>query len=201
MISYISGVVAAKTPVSVVIETTSGVAFAMEIPVSTFENLPAVGQSCTLHTHLHYAQDDIRMFGFFDPAERQLFQILTSVSGIGPKTGLSILSTLPVPTFVRAIEHQEEGILTRIPGIGKKSAQRLILELGGKLSPMAEHFKSTDHVIERSVMEEVESALVTLGFNAKEIHKELALMPEEAKQMAPEALIKETIRRIYQRSK
>lgn len=201
MISYIKGILSHKTPVSVIVETPIGLAFELKISVSTYEKLPAVGNQCLLHTHLHISQDDIRLFGFHDTAERELFLILTNISGIGPKIALSILSTMPIPTFVRAIEHGEEAIITRVPGIGKKSAQRLIVELRGSLGHLGEHFKAEDQVLESNVVDEVESALVTLGFNPKDIRKELALMPEEARNMAPEQLIKETIKRLYQRTR
>jgi len=201
MISYIKGIIIQKTPVSVIMETPLGMAFYLKIPVSTFEKLPAIGNNCLLYTHLHIAQDDIRLFGFHDPGERELFLTLTNVSGIGPKIALSIISTMPIPTFVRAIEHGDEGIITRVPGIGKKSAQRLIVELRGSLSHLGEHFQMEDQILEGSVVDEVESALVTLGFNPKDIRKELVLLPEEAKTMTAEQLIKETIKRLYQRSR
>lgn len=201
MISYITGILKHKTPVSAILETSMGIAFELKIPVSTFEMLPAIGNQCTLYSQLHLSQDDIRLFGFHDPAEKELFSVLTSVSGIGPKISLSILSTMPISTFVRAIEHGEEGILTRIPGIGKKSAQRMIVELRGRLGHLSEHFSAQDQILEINVIDEVESALVTLGFNAKEIRRELAMMPEEAKNMNEEQLIKETIKRLYQRSR
>lgn len=201
MISYIKGILVHKTPVSAVLETPLGLAFDLKIPVSTFEKLPSTGSPCLLHTHLHITQDDVKLFGFHEPAERELFLALTSVSGIGSKIALSILSTMPIATFTRAIEHGEEGVITRVPGIGKKSAQRLIVELRGGLSHLSEHFRAEDQVLESSVVDEVESALVVLGFNPKDIRRELALMPKEAKAMAPEQLIKETIKRLYQRSR
>lgn len=201
MIAYIKGKLITKNPVSVTIETSSGLAFDLKVPISTFEKLPAVGSSCQLFTHLHIAQDDIRLFGFHALAERELFLILTSVSGIGPKIALSILSTMPISTFVRAIENGEEGLITRVPGLGKKSAQRLIVELRGGFAALGDHFKAEDHILQGSVVDEVESALVTLGFNPKDIRRELALMPEEAKSMGSEQLIKETIKRLYQRSR
>jgi len=201
MIAYIKGKLINKNPVSVTIETSSGLAFDLKIPVSTFEQLPGVGNPCQLYTHLHIAQDDIRLFGFHTPAERELFLILTSVSGIGPKIALSILSTMQISTFVRAIENGEEGLITRVPGLGKKSAQRLILELRGGFAALGDHFKAEDQILQGSVVDEVESALVTLGFNPKDIRRELALLPDDAKTMSSEQLIKETIKRLYQRTR
>lgn len=201
MIAYINGTLRHKTPVSAILETAMGIAFELKIPVSTYEKLPAPGSPCALFCQLHVSQDDIRLFGFHDSSEKELFIVLTTISGIGPKISLSILSTMPISTFVRAIEHGEEAILTRIPGIGKKSAQRLILELRGRLDHISEQFKAQDQILEINVIDEVESALLTLGFNPKDIRRELALMPEEAKSLSEEQLIKETIRRLYQRSR
>ena len=201
MISFIRGKVVHKSPVKAILENASGMGFEINIPISTFERMPEVGAECVLHTILHVVQDDVRLFGFADPMERELFLILNTVSGIGPKIALSIISTMPIPTFVRAIENAEEAILTRVPGIGKKSAQRLIVELKGGLSRVSDHFSPEDHVLHEDVFTEVENALLTLGFNSKEIRKQLSLLPAEAREMNAEALIKETIKRLYQRTR
>ncbi|MGI6199032.1 MAG: Holliday junction branch migration protein RuvA [Candidatus Cloacimonadaceae bacterium] len=201
MISYIRGKVIHKSPVKAVLENAAGMGFEINIPISTFERMPEVGAECVLHTILHVVQDDVRLFGFGDPMERELFLILNTVSGIGPKIALSIISTMPIPTFVRAIENAEEAVLTRVPGIGKKSAQRLIVELKGGLSRVSDHFGPGDHVLHEDVFAEVESALLTLGYNSKEIRKQLSLLPADAKEMSAEELIKETIKRLYQRNR
>ncbi len=201
MISYIRGKIIHKTPVKAILENSSGMGFEINIPISTYERMPSLGTEYVLHTILHVVQDDIRLFGFDDPVEKELFLILNTVSGVGPKIALSIISTMPIPTFVRAIEHSEEAILTRVPGIGKKSAQRLIVELKGSLTRLSEHFGPSDQVLQPDVFEEVETALLTLGFNSKDIRRELGLLTAEAKDMNPEAVIKETIKRLYQRSR
>lgn len=201
MIHHIKGILNHKSPVSAVIETAMGLAFEVRIPISTYEKLPEMGQSCELITHLHIAQDDIRLFGFSTTQECDLFKLLTRISGIGPKIALSIISTLAIPTFVRAIERGEEALITKVPGIGKKSAQRLIIELKGNIAHLAESFAHQDRIVADDKFTEVESALVSLGFNARDISRELNLLPPEALQLAPELLIKETIKRLYQRSK
>ncbi len=201
MIEYIRGTVIHKSPVELSIETAMGLAFSVRIPISTFEQLPDVGKECVLLTHLHIAQDDIRLFGFSDAAQRDLFRMLNRIGGIGPKIALSILSTLQVSAFVRAIEHGEEALITKVPGIGKKSAQRLIVELKGSLLHLTEHFGDKDQVLEKDIIVEVEEALLSLGFNAKDVARELSLLSPEARDQAPEMIVKETIRRIYQRSR
>ncbi|HNT52881.1 MAG TPA: Holliday junction branch migration protein RuvA [Candidatus Syntrophosphaera sp.] len=201
MINYIIGVLVAKSPVSAVIETAQGLAFELPIPISTFETLPALGASCKLFTHLHQAQDDLRLFGFATISECQLFRQLTRISGVGPKSALSIISTLSIPAFVKAVEREESALLTKIPGIGLKSAQRLIIELKGKLRHLLDHFEPEYQAEEESKFTEVENALQSLGFNSKDVRRELSLLPSETLSLASEQLIKEVIRRLYQRSK
>lgn len=199
MIQYVKGTLSYKSPVMAIIET-MGIGWELKIPVSTFEALPEVGQECTLLGYLHISQDDVRIYGFATTAERELFLHLTRISGIGPKIALSVLSTLSIPAFVRAVNSGEEGLLTRVPGIGKKSAQRLIMELKDKVPQLMEHIGHDLSEIGDSV-NEVESALVSLGFNLQQIHRELSLMGAQAKEFSTEELIKETIKRLYQRSK
>jgi Holliday junction DNA helicase RuvA len=199
MLNYIRGILIHKNPMKAVVETASGIAFELMIPISTYEVLPEMGKDCMIYTHLQVSQDDIRLYGFATQAECELYQQLNRIAGIGPKIALSIISTLPIPTFVRAIEKGEEALLTRIPGIGSKSAQRLIIELRGKLLHLLEYEVSEGKVLEEDVITEVEIALQALGFNPKEVRKELSLLGDESSQMPTEQLIKEIIKRIYQR--
>ena len=199
MLNYIRGILIHKNPMKAVVETASGIAFELMIPISTYEVLPEMGKDCMIYTHLQVSQGDIRLYGFATQAECELYQQLNRIAGIGPKIALSIISTLPIPTFVRAIEKGEEALLTRIPGIGSKSAQRLIIELRGKLLHLLEYEVSEGKVLEEDVITEVEIALQALGFNPKEVRKELSLLGDESSQMPTEQLIKEIIKRIYQR--
>lgn len=201
MIESIKGILLHKDPVNAVLETASGLSFELLIPISTFEILPAVGEACQLFTHLHISQDDVRLFGFASTGERELYRQLNRVSGIGPKSALSIISTMPISTFVKAVERDETAILTKIPGIGMKSAQRLIIELKGKLRHILDIAEPGGAQISGSKADEVENALQTLGFNAREVRQELSLMGEEAETLNAEQLIKEVIRRLYQRRK
>lgn len=201
MIDRIKGILAEKTPVSIVVETAMGICFEIRIPISTYEKLPPVGKDCTLYTHLHISQDDIRIYGFSETGERRLFQLLNKISGIGPKIALSVLSTMPISMFVKAVERNEEGLITKVPGIGKKSAQRMIVELKGNIAHLLEHVDGTTASIMNDVGTEVENALVSLGFNLKDIRRELALMPADVLALPSEQIIKETIKRLYQRSK
>jgi len=197
MIQYIKGTLTYKSPVMAIIETL-GLGWELKIPISTFEALPVLGSECTLLSYLHISQDDIRVYGFATNAERELFQMITKISGIGPKIAISILSTLSIPAFVKAINIGEEGLLTKVPGVGKKSAQRLIVEMKDAV------YKLMDHVDHKDVSDnslEVENALLSLGFNLSQIRKELSLMDEATRKLNSEDLIKETIKRIYQRTR
>lgn len=197
MIQYIKGVLTHKSPVMAIIEA-MGIGWELKIPISTYEALPALGKECSLLSYLHISQDDIRLYGFATTAERELFQMLTKISGIGPKIAISILSTLSIPAFVKAINIGEEGLLTKVPGVGKKSAQRLIVELKDgvhKLMDFVDHKEMSDNGLE------VENALISLGFNVAQIRKELSLMDDSTRKLPTEDLIKETIKRIYQRNR
>ncbi len=200
MINHLNGNLVAKTPVNAVIEC-NGIGFELKIPLSTYENLPSVPNPCMLYSYLHISQDDVKLYGFCTPAERELFLLLIGISGVGPKIALSVLSTLPIGTFVMAIERGEEAIISRVPGLGKKSAQRLIIELKDKVLKLVDHIDTKDYTVKDRRVFEVESALESLGFNSKEIRHELSLMSAESLDLPMEQVIKETIKRIYQKRK
>ena len=198
MINYIKGMLSYKSPILAVIES-SGLGWELRIPVSTFEVLPAENSPCSLFTHMVLSQDDIRLYGFATMAEKKLYQELTRISGIGPKIAMSILSTLSVATFIKSVANSEEAVLTRVPGIGKKSAQRLIVELKDRIHNLMDHVEeSFEHT---NQLAEVESALSALGFNSNLILRELKMLSEEDQAMPTEQLIKEIIKRLYQRAK
>ncbi|HQF67850.1 MAG TPA: Holliday junction branch migration protein RuvA [Candidatus Cloacimonadota bacterium] len=201
MISYIQGTLVSKHPVTAVVETKMGIAFELGIPVSTFEALPDEGMSCLLYTHLHISQDDVRLFGFATKPEKELYQQLVRISGVGPKIALSILSTLSIQAFVKAIESEETALLRRVPGIGLKSAQRLVIELKGRVAHLLDELPSAGKSVDGMAALEVETALESLGFNLREIKRELSLLPSDARSMSSEQLIKEMIKRLYQKTK
>ena len=201
MIHYIVGTLISKSPVLAIVETDMGMAFELHIPISTYEVLPDAGKRCKMLTHLHIAQEDVRLFGFATEGECELYKQLVKISGVGPKIALSIISTLPISTFVKSIEREETVLLTKVPGVGLKSAQRLIIELKGKLRHLADYFETPGRAKDEGSVTQVEDALISLGFNAKDIRREIALLPEETQKMHTEQLIKEVIKRLYQRSR
>jgi Holliday junction DNA helicase RuvA len=133
MIGHLKGVILEKHPNLVILET-AGVGYEVQIPVSTFTTLPDAGAIASLRIHTHVREDAIVLFGFATPEEKALFERLISVSGIGPKLGITVLSGLPTPDLVTAIRSSDIATLVRVPGIGKKTAERIVLELKDKLS-------------------------------------------------------------------
>ncbi len=200
MIHYIRGILKQKSPMEAVIET-MGIGWEIKIPVSTYERLPKLGQECSLYASLIISQDDMRIYGFYTIAERELFARLTSVRGIGPKIAISILSTLSISAFVKSIRSEEEGLLTRVPGIGKKGAQRLILELKDKVHKLMDYVDDSQSMTIEGPLQEVENALMALGFNAASIQRELRLLKDDELELPAEQMIKEIIKRLYQRAK
>src|SRR5208283_4908088 len=132
MIAHLRGRLLAKHPNQAVVET-SGVGYDVTISVPTFSDLPAVGSEVALHIHTHVREDLIALYGFLRQAEKQLFEKLITVSGIGPKLAITILSGMAADEMVGAIRGNDIARLTRIPGIGKKTAERMVLELRDKL--------------------------------------------------------------------
>lgn len=200
MIHYINGTLVAKSPIIAVVES-FGIAWELNIALSTYEKLPLLGEKCLLYSLLQFSQDQVKLYGFSSLAEKELFVKLTSVSGIGPKIAISVISTLSLSSFVRSIRNGEEHILTKVPGLGKKSAQRLIVELKDKVTDLVDSIDEADKRTMDKDSLEVESALIALGFNPKDIRRELSLLKAEERDLSIEQTIKETIKRLYQRSK
>jgi Holliday junction DNA helicase RuvA len=162
----------AKHPNQAIVET-GGVGYDVTISVPTFSDLPAVGADVALHVHTHVREDLIALYGFLRPAEKQLFEKLITVSGIGPKLAITILSGMAADEMVAAIRGNDVARLIRIPGIGRKTAERMVLELRDKLPAPG---TSAASVPVMSVVEEdVLSALVNLGYQRAAAVKALAL--------------------------
>src|SRR5215467_12220516 len=134
MIAHLRGKLLSKHPNQAIVET-SGVGYDVTISVPTFSDLPNVGSEVSLHIHTHVREDLIALYGFLRNAEKQLFEKLITVSGIGPKLAITILSGMPVEEMVGSIRGGDVARLTRIPGIGRKTAERMVLELRDKLPP------------------------------------------------------------------
>lgn len=171
MIAHLRGRLIAKHPDQAIVEA-GGVGYDVTISVPTFTDLPAAGAEVALHIHTHVREDTIALFGFLLADEKQLFERLLQVSGIGPKLAITILSGMPVVDMVSAIRGGDVARLTRIPGIGKKTAERMVLELREKLAG----FGAPLPVPPVSLVEEdVVSALVNLGYQRPAAERALAV--------------------------
>jgi holliday junction DNA helicase RuvA len=162
MIAHLRGRLLAKHPNQAVVET-GGVGYDVTISVPTFSDLPSVGSEVALHIHTHVREDLIALYGFLCPAEKQLFEKLITVSGIGPKLAITILSGMPADEMVSAIRGNDVARLTRIPGIGKKTAERMVLELRDKLPAEGKGEVAAAPTIS-ATEEDVLSALTNLGY-------------------------------------
>lgn len=159
----------------VVIEVT-GVGFRVRVPTSTLEKLGMEGDNAELYTHLHVREDDLSLFGFASDDELGLFELLLTVSGIGPKAALGVLSAAPSNTIRAAIAQGNLDVLTGIPGIGKKMAQRLVLELKGKIDLTEVELGEVS-----PLDQEVIAALVNLGYSAAEAQRAARAVPPSEK--------------------
>jgi len=175
MIGRLSGTLVEKNPPQILLDV-QGVAYELDVPMSTFYNLPNPGEALTLFTHLVVREDAHLLFGFGSETERRAFRQLIRISGIGARTALSVLSGLSVAELAHAVTVQDTGRLTRIPGIGKKTAERLLLELKDKLG--AEVAVAAGAGRPAPVMADVQNALVALGYSDKEAAHAVKQLPE-----------------------
>lgn len=176
MIGRITGTLLEKHPPQVLVEA-GGVGYEVDVPMSTFFSLPALGEKVALLTHFVVREDAQLLYGFLTQKERATFRELIKISGVGPKLALSVLSGLSVDELAQCVALQEAGRLTKVPGIGKKTAERLLLELKGKLAdalPQAAGGISTP----AGVASDALNALLALGYSEKEALPTLKQLPE-----------------------
>lgn len=169
MIARLAGRVLYKAPGAVIVDV-NGVGYDVSVPFSTFGGLPSEGEEVVLHIHTHLREDALSLFGFSSAAEKELFLLLTGVSGIGPKLALAILSNLSVEEVVNSLQAGDEGRLCRIPGIGKKTAGRLCLELADRIKRLGitEAPAGMQPQPEAGGLEDAVSALVNLGYRRQQ---------------------------------
>jgi holliday junction DNA helicase RuvA len=191
MIAHLRGTLLAKHPNQAIVET-HGVGYDVAISVPTFTEMPAAGAEVALHIHTHVREDALSLYGFLRLAEKQLFEKLLTVSGIGPKLAITILSGMPADEMVGAIRGGDVARLTRIPGIGKKTAERMVLELRDKLPPAkgaAEASTSPTSPVEEDVI----SALVNLGYQRAAADKALLTVRGGKSPQSFEVLFREAL--------
>lgn len=203
MITFLKGLLVSKTPTWIELDV-GGVGYGLTIPLSTFDRLPDPGSPVRLSTYFHVREDGMSLFGFLTPQEREMFTLLLSVSGIGPKLSVALLSSLNEKQIQNAILTDDIKLLSSVHGVGKKTAERIILELRDKmhkkgviaqLTPSS----SSEGVKEEgpSVSEDAVSALVTLGYSQGEARTVIAQVTKESGDgLTIEALIREGLNRL-----
>ncbi len=159
MITHLTGTLIEKTPPHIVLDV-GGVGYLIHLPLNLFEHLPPLGEQCKVLTHFLVKEDSQQLFGFLEDETRRVFQNLLKINGIGARSALTILSHLTPQKLFSAVQNKDSAPLTKIPGIGKKTADRLILELGGKLSAVKINVDSPQN--------DVLNALLALGYSEKE---------------------------------
>lgn len=191
MIAHLHGKLLAKQPNQVIVET-FGVGYDVTITVPTFAELPQVGSDIVLHIHTYVREDVLALYGFLRPEEKHLFEKLISVSGIGPKLAVTILSGMPADEMVASIRRNDIARLTKIPGIGKKTAERMVLELRDKLPPLGAEIVTEIPKL-TAVEEDVLSALTNLGFQRPIAERAVSLVAKNGKKDSFEAMFRDAL--------
>ena len=191
MIGYLRGKLVRKQPPALIIDI-AGVGYELEAPMSTFYRLPELGAEVQLHTHLVVREDAHLLYGFATEDERRLFRDLLRVSGIGPKIGLALLSGINVETFLACVEAQDVDALIRIPGIGRKIAERLLIEMRDRIRALGQMPAAARRSGAASAQSEAYAALVALGYRPVEVTRLLKSVDNEG------AATEELIRRALQ---
>ncbi len=174
MIGRLTGILAEKTPPQILVDV-NGTGYEVDVPMSSFYNLPDVGRQVTLLTHFVVREDAQILFGFLTREERATFRLLVRISGVGPRTALAILSGLAVDELARAVSLQESARLVKVPGIGKKTAERLLLELKGKLGDAV----ATPTSVTSSAQADILQALIALGYSDRDAAATLKTLPAD----------------------
>lgn len=200
MIGRLRGVLVEKQPPSLILDV-RGVGYELEAPMSTFYRLPELGQEVTLITHFVVREDAQLLYGFSDKSERQLFRSLIRVNGVGPKLALAILSGMEAEMFTRCVHEQDATMLTRIPGVGKKTAERLIVEMKDRLNEwqpalaaleQAAISKAPGTNTRHDPVQDAVSALIALGYRPQDASKAIAGV--EADGLSTDQLIRLALR-------
>lgn len=176
MIGRITGVLIEKNPPQVVVDI-NGVGYEIDVPMSTFYNLPGTGERVSLHTHLIVREDAHLLYGFATDGERIAFRQLLKVSGVGPKVALAVLSGLSVNDLAVTVATQDAGRLTKVPGIGKKTAERLLLELRDRFKTSGAISSADSPAVSRG--NDILNALIALGYNEREAQFAIRQLPAD----------------------
>ena len=175
MIGKLTGQLTDKNPPQVLVDC-NGVGYEVDVPMSTFYNLPGIGEKVSLLTHFVVREDAQILYGFASGSEREAFRQLIKISGVGPRTALAVLSGMSVADIAQAVTAQDAGRLVKVPGIGKKTAERLLLELKGKIGA---DIGATHATATSDSQTDILQALVALGYSDKEAQAALKSLPKD----------------------
>jgi len=198
MYSYLQGILSEKYPTIIVVDC-NGVGYELFVPLSTYDKLPELGKEVKILVHYSFNESDgVRLFGFYSEEEKLLFRQLINISKVGPKLALSVLSGLSVSDLIRAVQTGDVSLISSIHGIGKKSAERLIIELKDKvgeitLLPRDRDFSDT----ETQIIQDAETALLTLGYKRYDIRKIISTLSKENDFSTSEEITKAAIKALY----
>lgn len=184
MIGWLRGVIRLRDPITgIVILDVGGVGYQLMVSWQTFSTLPPVDETCTLWVHTHVREDALALYGFATAEERQMFLLLTSVPQVGPKNAVMVLGGFPLEELISAIATGERATLERIPGVGKRTADRILLDLREKverLRPAEETSQAPSSTSEDALREEARAVLINLGWKSKAVDQALAQASDEA---------------------
>ena len=195
MIAYLAGTLSSRTPGTAVVDV-HGVGYAVHIPLSTYSRLPAGDEQVRLFTHLSVRENAMELFGFLSASERDLFERLIQVSGVGPKLGLSVLSAMEPDEFRLAVVAGDTRALSRVPGVGRKTAERLVIELRDSLEQLPADMLATEAAAPGDPQAEAVMALVSLGLKQAEAAAVVRQIAPELEAASTEQLVKEALRRL-----
>ena len=197
MIARLNGILIEKSVTQCVVDV-HGVGYRVVIPLTTFYELPEIGQPAVIHIHTHVREDAIHLYGFHVQEEREIFELMISVSGIGPKLAINVLSGITAGELIRAVTEEDLKRLTGIPGVGKKTAERMILELKDKMAKIGREIlpdRTDTYRAGGEVKDDALSALVNLGYKGSAVKEAVDRIIREAQEpLALDRLLKQALR-------
>lgn len=194
MIAHLTGKIISKKPTQIVLDV-NGVGYLVNISINTFDKIDEIGKPLSLHTYLSVKEDSLTLFGFFTVPEKELFEILIGVNGVGPKLAINILSGITADEFKDAVVNRNLSRLVAIPGVGKKTAERMIIELRDKISKLSDS-DTTISPKSYTVKDDAIAALIGLGYNHKTADNVTRNLVEENPRITLEDLIKESLKKL-----
>ncbi len=200
MYSYLKGILSDKLPTTIVVDC-NGVGYELFVPLSTYEKLPEAGKEIKILVHYSFNESDgVRLFGFYSDEEKLLFRQLINISKVGPKLALSVLSGLSVADLIHAVQIGDVNLITTIHGIGKKSAERLVIELKDKVGDIAiKALDSNYQGIDSDIINDAETALLTLGYKRYDIRKMISRLMKDTDFSTSEEITKAAIKALYKK--